>query len=163
MTQSSTSNRNLNDAPQGLIHHIFTNIDVLLNPEILPIVRAFTPSTTTVSLPTDPPLPGILLLSFDDDENSRIWARNHLRASKGISKDQLIGPYLQALETINSAISANHGSPVPPSFSTDLTVLWSGVALVLRLLPSEYFSTAKARQLEIHRVVLGRLHDHGPR
>lgn len=163
LTESSTSTRTLNDAPQALVYHILTNIDILLNPDVLPIVRNFTPLTSTVSLPVDPPPPGMLLLSLDDNENTRMWARAHLRASKGIAEDQLIGPYLQVLEIILNAVSVNRGSSVPPSLSTDLAVLWSGVALVLRLLPSAYFGTAKARQLEIHRIVLGHLHDHGPR
>jgi senataxin len=163
ITSNLLPTRTLNDAPPAIVYHIFANIDILLTADILHIVHSCIPSTTTVTLSLDPLPPGILLLAFDEDSISRAWARSHLKAAEVFTSELLVGPYIEVLEKIINAISANRSSEIPPFFSADLSILWSGVCLVLRLLPSEYFATAKARQLEIHRIVLGHLHDNGPR
>jgi SEN1 N terminal len=159
----NTSSRTLNDVPLPIVYQIFTNLDILTNPDIFSIIHSSMPSMPTVTLPIDPLPPGILLLAFDEDEKSRIWARSHLKASNILTNDQLTGPYFRVLESIVGAVSVKRDTDISFLFSSDLSVLWSGVSHVLRILPSEYFMTAKARQLEIHRLVFGHLHDHGPR
>jgi senataxin len=160
---NTLTSRSLNDVPPAVIYQIFMNLDILRKPDILSIVHSFVPSTTAVTLPVDPPPPGIFLLAFDEDADSRRWARNHLKASKILVQDQLTGPYLMVLESIVDAVSAKRRTDISLSFSADVSVLWSGVSHILRILPSAYFVTVKARQLEIHRIVFGHLHDHGPR
>jgi senataxin len=161
ITTSRTSST-LNDIPPAVLCHAFTNLDVFLNPEILKVVRSTIPASSSVILPVDPCPPGLLLLAFDEDQGPRTWARSHLRVASQFTKDQLTGHYLKVLESV-AAVLSDQPSPLSFPFSQDPAVLWSGFGLMLRSIPSEYYKTAHGRRLEFNRIVLGHVHDNGPR
>ena len=159
---STSKSSTLNDIPRAVLCHVFTNLDIFLNPEILKVVRSTIPASSSINLPVEPYPPGLLLLAFDEDQNSRTWARLHLRAASQLTKDQLAGHYLKVLESV-AAVLSNRPPTLSFPFSKDPGVIWSGFGLVLRSIPSEYYSTTHGRQLEFNRIVLGHLHDDGPR
>lgn len=162
LISTSKSSSTLNDIPRAVLCHAFTNLDLFLNLEILKVVRSTIPVSSSITLPIEPYPPGLLLLAFDEDQNSRTWARLHLRAASQLTKDQLASHYLKALESI-AAVLSNRPPTLSFPFSKDSDVLWSGFGLVLRSVPSEYYSTPHGRRLEFNRIVLGHLHDNGPR
>jgi senataxin len=162
LISTSKSSSHLNDIPPAVLCHIFTNLDVFLYPEILKAVRSTIPASSSITLPTDPCPPGLLLLAFDEDQNSRTWARLHLRVASQFSKDHFAGDYLKVLESV-AAILSDRPPPFSFPFSKDPAVLWSGFALTLRSIPSEYYTATRGRQLELNRIVLGHVHDTGPR
>jgi len=162
LISTSKSASTLNDIPPAVLCHVFTNLDVFLNPEILKVIRSTIPSSSSILLPVDPCPPGLLLLAFDEDRNSRTWARLHLRASSQLTKDQLAGHYLQILESVAAVLSDQPTSLSFP-FSKDPAVLWSGFGLMLRSIPPEYYTTTHGRRLEFNRIVLGHVHDNGQR
>lgn len=166
LISTSKSSSTLNDIPPAVLCHVFTNLDVLLDPEILKVVRSTIPTTSSLLLPVDPypPAypPGLLLLAFDENQNSRTWARSRLRAASQLTNDQLAGHYLKVLESITALLS-DQLPPLSFSFSKDQIVLWSGFGPMLRSIPSEYYATAHGRRLEFTRIVLGHVHDNGPR
>ena len=162
LISTSNSSSTLNDIPPPVLYHAFTNLDVFLNPEILEVVRSTIPASSSIILPVDPYPPGLLLLVFDEDQNSRNWARLHLRAASQLAKDQLTDHYLKILESVATVLSNQLPSLSFP-FSKDQTVLWSGLSLMLRSIPSEYYPTAHGRRLEFNRIVLGHVQDNGPR
>jgi senataxin len=162
LISTSTSSSTLSDIPPAVLCHVFTNLDVLLDPEILKTVRSTIPSSSSLMLPVDPYPPGLLLLAFDEDQSSRTWARSHLRVASQLAKDQLTGHYLKVLESVVAVLSDQPPS-LSFSFSKDQAVLWSGFGLMLRSIPSEYYATAHARRIEFNRIVLGHVHDIGPR
>lgn len=162
LISASKSSSTLNDIPPAVLCHLLTNLDVFLNPEILKVVHSAIPTSSSMMLPMDPCPPGILLLVFDKDENSRNWARSHLRVTSQLVKDQLCGDYLRVLESIAAVLSDRQPTLSFP-FSKDHAALWSGFGIVLRSIPSEYYTTAHGLQLEFNRIVLGHLHDNEPR
>jgi len=162
LISTSKSTSTLNDIPPAVLCHLFTNLDVFLNPEILKVIRSTIPSSSSILLPVDPYPPGLLLLAFDEDRNSRTWARLHLRAASQLTKDQLVGHYLQVLESV-AAVLSDQPTPLSFPFSTDPAVLWSGFGLMLRSIPPEYYTTTHGRRLEFNRIVLGHVHDNGQR
>ena len=159
MTSKSST---FNDIPPAVLCHVFTNLEVFLTPEVLKLIRSITPSSSSILLPSDPYPPGLLLLAFDENQDSRTWARSQLRAASQLTKDQLAGHYLKVLENVAAVLSDR-----PPSlsfpFSKDSSVLWSGFGLMLRCIPPEYYTTTHGRQLELNRIVLGHVHDNGQR
>lgn len=162
LISTSKSSSTLKDIPSAVLCHAFTNLDVLLNPEILKVIRSSIPTSSSVILPVDPYPPGILLLAFDEEQDSRTWARLHLRAAPQLTKDQLVGHYLKVLESV-AAVLSDKSPPLSFPFSKDLSVLWSGFGLMLRSIPSEYYTTTHGRRMEFNRIVLGHVHDNGPR
>jgi len=162
LASTSKSSSTLNDIPTAVLYHTFTNLDVFLNPEILKVIRSTIPASSSTLLPLDPYPPGLLLLAFDEDRNSRTWAQSHLRKAPQLTKDQLAGHYLKVFESVAAVLSDQ-----PPSlsfpFSKDSTVLWSGFGLMLRSIPPEYYTTTHGRRLEFNRIVLGHVHDNGQR
>lgn len=162
LISTSKSSSTLCDIPPAVLCHIFTNLDILLNPEILEVVRSTIPAPSSILLPIDPYPPGLLLLAFDEDQHSRAWARSHLRTASQLTKDQLAGHYLKVLESVTALLS-DQLPPLSFPFSKDQTVLWSGFGIMLRTIPSEYYPTAHGRRLELNRIVLGHVHDTGPR
>ena len=162
LTSASKSSSTLSDIPPAVLCHVFTNLDVLLDPEILRVVRSTIPASSSIMLPVDPYPPGLLLLVFDEEQNSRTWARLHLRVASQLTKDQLCGHYLKVLESV-AAVLSNQPPPLSFPFSKDPGVLWSGFGLMLRSIPPEYYTTTHGRRLEFNRIVLGRVHDNGPR
>lgn len=162
LISTSKSPSALNDIPPAVLCHVFTNLDVFLNPEILKVIRSTIPASSSVLLPIDPYPPGLLLLAFDDNQNSRTWARLHLRVAPQLTKDQLTGHYLKVLESVAAALS-DHPPPLSFPFSKDPAVLWSGFGLMLRSIPSEYYKTTHGRRLEFNQIVLGHVHDNGQR
>lgn len=162
LISTSNSSSTLNDIPPAVLCHVFTNLDVFLNPEILKVVRSKIPASSSIMLPVDPYPPGLLLLVFDQDQNSRTWARSHLRVASQLAKDQLAGHYLKVLESAVAVLSDRLPSLSFP-FSKDQIILWSGFGLMLRSIPNEYYATAHGRQIEFNRIVLGHVHDNGPR
>jgi hypothetical protein len=161
LVSSPKSSSALNDIPSAVLCHFFTNIDVFMNSEILRVICSTIPPSSSMMLPVDPYPPGLLLLAFGEEQNSRTWARSHLRAASQLTKDQLGGHYLRVLESVTAFLS-NQPPPLPFPFSKDLGVLWSGFGLMLRSIPSEHYTTSHGRRLEFNRVVLGRVHDNGP-
>lgn len=159
---TSKPSSTLNDIPPPVLYHAFTNLDVFLNPDILKVIRSTIPTSPSILLPLDPYPPGLLLLAFDEDQNSRNWARLHLRVASQLTKDQLAGDYLKVLESVAAVLSVQ-----PPSlsfpFSDDPAVLWSSFGLMLRNIPPEYYTTPHGRRLEFNRIVLGHVHDNGQR
>ena len=162
LVSTSKSSSTLKDIPTAVLYHVFTNLGVLLNPEILKVIRSTIPASSSTLLPSDPYPPGLLLLAFDEDESSRTWARLHLRTAPQLTKDQLAGDYLKVFESV-AAVLSDQPSSLPFSFSKDPTVLWSGFGLMLRSIPSEYYTTTHGRRLEFNRIVLGHVHDNGQR
>jgi senataxin len=162
LISASKSSSTLSDIPPAVLCHVFTSLDVFLNPEILKVVRSTIPVSPSIILPIDPYPPGLLLLAFDEEENSRTWARIHLRVAPQLTKDQLTGHYLKALESVAAALS-DQPPPLSFPFSKDPAVLWSGFGLMLRSIPPEYYTTVHGRRLEFNRIVLGHVHDNGQR
>ena len=162
LTSTSKSSSGLNDLPAAVLCHVFTNLDVFLDAEILTVIRSTIPASSSTLLPVDPYPAGLLLLAFDDNQNSRTWARSHLRVASQLTKDQLIGHYLKVLESV-AAVLSDKTPPLSFPFSKDPAVLWSGLGLMLRSIPSEYYTTTHGRQLEFNRIVLGHVHDNGQR
>ena len=162
LISTSKSSSTLADLPPPVLCHVFTSLDVFLNPEILKVIRSTIPASSSILLPVDPCPPGLLLLSFDEDQNSRTWARLHLRVASQLTKDQLTGHYLKILESV-AAVLSDQSPALSFPFSKDSAILWSGFGLTLRSIPSEYYATAHARQLEFNRIILGHVHDNGQR
>jgi senataxin len=161
LISTSTSSSTLNDIPPAVLCHVLTNLDVFLDPEILKVVRSTIPASS-ITVPVDPYPPGLLLLVFSEDQKARTWARSHLRVASQLAKDQLAGHYLKAFESVVAVLS----DKIPPlsfPFSKDQSVLWSGFGLMLRSIPPEYYATVHGRRLEFNRIVLGHVHDNGPR
>ena len=159
---TSKSPSSLNDIPPAVVCHVLTNLDVFLDPEVLKAVRSTIPASPSTILPVDPYPPGLLLLTFDENQNPRTWARSHLRMASQLTKDQITGHYLKVLESV-AAVLSNKPPPLSFPFTKDPAVLWSGFGLMLRSIPSEYYATAHGRRLELNRIVLGHIHDNGSR
>lgn len=162
LISASKSSSTLNDIPPAVLCHVFTNLDVFLDPEILKAIRSTIPASSSILLPVDPYPPGLLLLAFDEDQNVRTWARLHLRVASQLTKDQLAGHYLKVLESV-AAVLSDKLSPLSFPFSKDRAVLWSGFGPMLRSIPSEYYTTTHGRRLEFNQIVLGHVHDNGQR
>ena len=162
LISTSKSSSTLSNLPPAVLCHVFTNLDVFLNAEILKVIRSTIPASSSTLLPVDPYPAGLLLLAFDDDQDSRTWARLHLRVASQLTKDQLVGHYLKVLESVTAVLS-DRPPPLSFPFSKDPSALWSGFGLMLRTIPSEYYSTPCGRRLEFNRIVLGHVHDNGQR
>lgn len=162
LISTSKSSSTLVNLPPAVLCHVFTNLDVFLNAEILKVIRSTIPASSSTLLPVDPCPAGLLLLSLDDDQNSRTWARSHLRVASQFTKDQLVGHHLKVLESVTAVLS-DQSPPLSFPFSKDPSVLWSGFGLLLRTIPSEYYPTPCGRRLEFNRIVLGHVHDNGQR
>lgn len=162
LISTSKSSSTLNDIPLAVLCHVFTSLDVFLNPEILKVIRSTIPASASILLPVDPYPPGLLLLAFDEDQSSRTWARLHLRVASQLTKDQLVGHYLKVLESV-AAVLSDQPPPLSFPFSKDPVILWSGFGLMLRSIPPEYYTTTHGRRLEFNQIVLGHVHDNGQR
>ena len=162
LTSTSKSSSTLNDLPPAVLCHVFTSLDVFLNAEILKVIQSSIPASSSTSLPVDPYPAGLLLLAFDNDQTSRTWARSHLRVASQLTKDQFAGHYLKVLESV-AAVLSDQPPPLSFPFSKDSAALWSGFGLMLRSIPSEYYTTTHGRRLEFNRTVLGHVHDNGQR
>jgi len=158
LVSTSNSSPTLEDIPTAVLYHLFTNLDVFLDHEILKVIRSAIPAPSSTLLPLDPYPPGLLFLAFDEDENSRTWARFHLRTPPPLTKDQLTDGHLEVFDTVAAVLS-----DLPPllffPFSEDPTVLWSGFGLMLRSIPPEYYTTTHGRRLKFNRIVLGHVND----
>ena len=162
LISTSKSASALSHLPPAVLCHVFTNLDVFLNAEILKVIRSAIPTSSSTLLPVDPYPAGLLLLAFDDSQNSRTWARSHLRVASQLTKDQFAGHYLKVLESVTAVLS-DQPSPLSFPFSKDPAVLWPSFGLMLRSIPSECYTTTHGRRLELNRIVLGHVHDNGQR
>lgn len=185
-TASHDSQFSFSNVPPAVIYHMVSNLDILEDHRILSIIRACPPSDSLPGWPTDPPPPGILILTMDEKVGVQQWAKNIISKCKivPIPKEKFVGAYSITMDVVAHAVSigaqvknnsatiagpTNNTTIVAPgtfssfSYSTDPVNLWSGFCSFLRLVPSELLTSSVHRNVDLRRLVTGHLHDTGPR
>jgi len=174
-TISLTPNNSLPDVLAPLFYRMASNWTIFTDPNAFSILRQLALSGYVGDWPKDHPAPGLFILLMDSNDKIREWAQSHARyyAVTPMPNDKFTGAYINALEVIGRAMqmpkdtSATHlaaQSPelAPFSFTPGLLQLWIGFRLFLRFVPIERLK-ASHQQISLWRIVLGHLHDNGPR
>jgi senataxin len=158
------------DAPPALVYLALWNLDVLCDNRVLSIFAKYTPPSASPLLPPDPPPPGLFFLLFHESPSVSRWAKLQLmRCQRApMSLDKFVGPYLTALAAVEDALTmpepaTKSGSRLTFPFSQDPASIWSGFMSALRLLPREYLKSGKWTPVDLSHIVVGHLHDTGPR
>lgn len=162
-----SNSRSLSVAPPAVAYHIFCNPHIIRDARISKIVRYGLPGQIIGTWPTDYPPPCLFYLLVDEREDVRQWASEQLGSCKAAAMpaDRFSLSYRTVLKMITSVVSGQAGGRdaegLDPNFSQDSSVLWSGYAIILRYVPSDYLRPQKCLDLDIRRVVTSHLHDTG--
>ncbi|KAH7909030.1 SEN1 N terminal-domain-containing protein [Hygrophoropsis aurantiaca] len=167
----------LQRVPPAVLYHMVSNMHILKDARIFPLVRSCPP---TSGWPIDPPPPGILPLMMDESFEVRQWAK--AQGDKCSTVPMLVTHFVtaheEALAIIAAALEINQ-TDQPKSFpvgaSSSSTIndatrtfkfasgpyeLWSGFCQVLRHIPSSMLLTSHLGT-DCRRIVTGHLHDVG--
>ncbi|TFK52558.1 hypothetical protein OE88DRAFT_1796188 [Heliocybe sulcata] len=175
--------------PPGIAYLMFCNLSVFEDNRIQSVLQATVPSSPSLDWPLDVPPVGLLLLALSDQPEARTWARQQLQqfGIEPIPKDRFLAEYGKIVYPISSALasssSAHADAPPSPqstsmvsiddhsskkvaqtfSFTKDANALWAGFAAVMRFLPAEAMSPSKHCNIDLRDIIIGHLHDTGPR
>lgn len=178
----------LSNVPPAVVYHMVCNLDILQDARIISIIHVYPPSDSLPGWPTDPPPPGILILTVDENAEVRRWAKSQLSRCKTvpIPKEKFVGAYSIAMDAIAHAASSRtqidspHNSAIIVDMLRSTTImasssfgsfpyatnpvdLWSGFYAFLRLVPSELLTSSPHHNVDLRRLVTGHLHDTGLR
>lgn len=176
----------LSNVPPAVVYHMVSNLDILQDTRILSIIHTYPLSDSLPGWPTDPPPPGILILTMDEKAEVQQWAKSIISNCRvvPIPKEKFVGAYSIAMDAVAHAISTgtqtrNNSAMVTSSlnstiimapgifrnfpYSRDSANLWSGFCAFLRLVPPEMLTSNAHHNVDLRRLVTGHLHDTGPR
>lgn len=161
------SGRALSDVPPAILYHIFYNLRILRDPGAAKIIHSCIPDVPISSWPIDFPPPGLFLMLIDGHPGVRNWAQQQISLCKQtpIPKGHFSPMHRRILKSVTDVVmSAQAANEIqheyPMSFVSDASLMWSGYCMVLRYVPVEFFHTGN---LDLRHVVVGHLHDTGPR
>jgi hypothetical protein len=128
LISTSKPSSTLNDLPPAVLCHVFTNLDVFLNAEILKVIRSTIPASSSTLLPVDP-----YPLVF-------YYSPLTITRTRGLGLGHISG-WLPNLRKISSLATTSRSSRVSQRFSpvnlplylsrSPKIPLFSGLALVL--------------------------------
>ena len=172
---SLTPNKSLPDALAPLFYRVASNWTIFTDPNAFSILRQLALSGYVGDWPKDHLAPGLFILLMDSNDKIREWAQSHAAsyAVTPMPNGKFTGAYVNALEVIGRAmqmpkdslsthLAAQSPELAPFSFTPDLLQLWIGFQLFLRFVPIERLKSSH-QQISLRRIVLGHLHDNGPR
>lgn len=171
-TISLTPNVSLPDALAPLFYRMASNWTIFTDPNAFSFLRQLALSGYVGGWPKDYLAPGLFILLMDSNDKIREWAQSHADyAVTPMPNSKFTGAYINALEVIGRAMQmpkdsfATHLAAQSPeldpfSFTPSLLQLWIGFRLFLHFVPIEKL---KSSQISLWRIVLGHLHDNGPR
>jgi senataxin len=186
LQESATQQKNLANAPSVTVYHLVSNLSILQDYRILSFIHRHPPLDPFPDWPPDPPPAGLLILMMDGKPEVRMWAKTQCSTSQivPIPLNKFNKPYKASVETIaNALVSADPEpgqrlsltSPTPgpanrnvaalnlSSFASNPSDLWSAFSSVLRFIPPELLTPGRNYHVDIRRIVIGHLHDVGPR
>ncbi|KAI0039679.1 hypothetical protein FA95DRAFT_993043 [Auriscalpium vulgare] len=168
-SQDSQPIGTLIDIPPAISFHIVSNISILRDSRVQAALVSRVPSNPIPGWPTDPPPPGLFHLVIHGNEDIRRWAKLHLNQCQvlPIAMTDFVGPYVSTFETVAHRVEITgvdpqqtEGRPDPSHhFSEDASVVWTGFASTLRLLPSEVLLPGRSTTVHLGRVIAKHLHD----
>lgn len=173
----------LSKAPPAVLYRAVCNLRLLQDEQILGILRAHTPSEPVAGWPASPPPAGILLLLMIENENLRRWAKTQVAKFNraAMAKEQFTNGYVAIIQAVAHIISADAAglteilgelgatSLVPTKehpgfpFSQSPVDLWTGICDFISFVPPERLVAGGQRDADLRRLVIGHLHDVGPR
>ena len=164
----------INDVSSPLLYHILSKPSAFSDPFILDVVSAQPFLPRTVDWPMEPPAPGYFLLVVHEDKDIRDWAAGHLTEVKPIPLESIGANYdlvlrillnrIAGKDHVNASGDSGLLSPLAARidsayrFAESQTDIWAGFCSMLRLIPGDIYES-----FGIHRIVIGHLHDNGPR
>ncbi|KZT19477.1 hypothetical protein NEOLEDRAFT_1151950 [Neolentinus lepideus HHB14362 ss-1] len=179
----------LADLPPGVVYLMLCNLAVFEDRRIQALVQGKIPSIPLLGWRLDVPPVGLLLLCVSDRVEVRCWAMQQLQRYKvdPILEDRFTKGYGKILYPIVSTLASSSSALVdaPPSpqsftrlsidsdstklsaqtfpFVKDANALWAGFAAIVRFFPAEVLSSSKYCSIDVRDVIIGHLHDTGPR
>lgn len=173
----------LSKAPPAVLYRAVCNLRLLQDEQILGILRAHTPSEPVAGWPNSPPPAGILLLLMTENENVRRWAKAQVAkfTHAVMAKEQFTNGYVAIIQAVAHSISADAAgfteilgalgtaSLVPTKehlgfpFSKSPVDLWAGIYDFISFVPPARLVAGGPRDVDLRRLVIGHLHDVGPR
>lgn len=150
--------------PPAVVYRMVSTWAVFKHPRIQSLIHTYPPAEPISGWPTDIVPSGILVLLIHDNPGVRKWAI--AQASKcdivPIPNEQFVETYIKAIESIGRASTAIVEDSTF-SFASSESDLWHGLVYILRYTPAEAMKSNSQQNVDLRRIVLGHVHDIGPR
>lgn len=161
----TSGNPTLELASPATIYRIVCDPRMLKQPKIHIALCALASSTRKLELPTEPPAVGLFYLCMDENSAVRDWARTQLKLTKRlpIPSSEFNSRYTDAIEELVKPLNQDGLSNPSTLFFGESSIVWSGLLEILRFVPDEFLRSSHACNVDFRHVVVGHLHDSGPR
>ena len=169
------------EVPPNLIYRMLSNLFILRDARVLALIRSRPLPTELLDWPTVVPPPGLLLLLVDKQPTVRQWATHQISKYKvvPIPNDQFIRSFTMVVKIVSAALTRDndtlsssspsfmpngHDATIQPfQFPSDPAEFWAGFYAMLPFIPSKFLTLNPLINLDIRRIIIGRLHDTRPR
>lgn len=164
----SSNSRTLADVPSALVYRMVSTWAVFKDPRIQSLIHSLPPSESIPEWPTDLIPPGMLVLFMHANPKVRAWAISQALKCDivPIPGERFDGVYVKALESIGRALTSPEHDLKESStiaFASDASEIWHGLLRVLRFTPGAAMKSNSQQNVDLRRIVLGHVHDTGPR